>query len=403
MQAPAKNRILTIILIITLLLTAAAGVMAEAPDASDKEGQPLSNELLGKLFPEVNDMPYPGWLKEGLRVYYRTSTGKLSRSASQGVQDLSDAPLLKPEDLSVMPFLLRTDVTSVYAKRVISYTTVFVDQVYLPWDDISDTWPYGMGSFWIHTGLLKPSGARQEIKTSDISWKILSEEYQAVRIDFDYTAQNGSHYVWIIEKSTGLLLYSARIYRPKPGAEVEITSVEFYSMRYLPVAWTSQTLPSFVRQGLTLSYEGNIQSWNPKTGPGLSVPAMMQVKLEAVEPRWIQARFSRVYSEKETYESQAYIGPAQLGGAFWLPVGYLAGLKEGQVIDKDSITGSVTEVSYIGRAKDGTSRIAIFEFGKNYKRAWIYRSTDGMLIYWMEDKLIDPIMQTSQKSEWNLK
>lgn len=345
MRAPAKNRIFTIIFIITLLMTAAMGVLAEAPNEASKEGQPISSELLGRIFPEVNDVSYPGWLKEGLRVYYRTSTGKLSKSASQEVGDLSSAPLLKPEDLSVTPFLLRTDVTSVYAKRVISYTTIFVDQVYLPWDEVSETWPYGMGSFWIHTGLLKTSSAKQGIKTSDVSWKILNEEYQAVRIDYDNTAQTGSLYVWIIEKSTGLLLYSARIYRPKPGAEIEITSVEFYSMRYLPVSWSSQTVPSFVKQGLILSYEGNIQSWNPKTGPGLSVPAMMQIKLESVEPRWIQASFSRVYSEKETYESQVYIGPSQLGGAFWLPVGYLAGLKEGQVIDKDSITGSVTEVS----------------------------------------------------------
>ncbi len=403
MRAPAKNRIFTIMFIITLLMTAAMGVLAEVPDEAGKEGQTISSELLGRIFPEVNDVSYPGWLKEGLRVYYRTSTGKLSKSVSQEVGELSAAPLLKPEDLSVTPFLLRTDVTSVYAKRVISNTTVFVDQVYLPWDETSETWPYGMGSFWINTNLLKTSGTRQGIKMTNISWKILNEEYQAVRIDYDNTAQTGSLYVWIIEKSTGLLLYNARIYRPKPGAEIEITSVEFYSMRYLPVTWSSQAVPPFVKQGLTLSYEGNIQSWNPKTGPGLSVPAMMQVKLESVEPRWIQASFSRVYSEKETYESQAYIGPAQLGGAFWLPVGYLAGLKEGQVIDKDSITSSVTEVSYIGKAKDGTNRIAIFEFGKNYKRAWIYRSSDGVLIYWMEDKLVDPIMQTSQKSEWNLK
>lgn len=402
MRAIRRSRTLILInalLIVALSLAARAKVPAEAP----VEGQSFTGGLLSELFPEVKELPAPSWLKEGLRVYYRTSSGSLNKTESQSMASLSDTPLLKPDELSLSPFLLRTDVTAVASRKVTSYTTLFMDFLMVPWDENSETSNAGMGPFWMHTGLLKTAVGKQGLKQSELRWKILNEEYDAVRIDFDNTAATGNYYVWIVEKSTGLLLYTARISRPKAGGVVEMTAVEFYSMRYIAVPWTSYPVPTYAKQGFTLNYEGNIQSWSPKSGPGLSVPAMVQVKLDAIEDRTSFTSIKRIFSEAEIYEAKVSIGSAQLAGSFWLPTGYLSTLKEGQVIDRDSITNSVTEVSYVGKAKDGTNRIAIFEFGKNYKRAWIYRSSDGLLVYWMEDKIVDPMISMSQKSEWNLK
>ena len=46
--------------------------------------------------------------------------------------------------------------------------------------------------------------------------------------------------------------------------------------------------------------------------------------------------------------------------------------------------------------------VAIFEWGAKYKRVWIYRSTDGVLLYWMDEKLVDPSMGMVQQAEWQL-
>ncbi len=403
MQTPARNGILVIIAALMLLSSATAPVVA-APRETGEGSPPMAGDLLTGILPQVESLPSPGWLKEGLRVYYRSSSGKLPKSVSQPISDLSETPLIKPEDLSLSPFILRTDITSVSAKKVTSYSTVFVDMLMMPWDDYSEISAGGMGSFWIHPNLLKPKttdGAG--INMTEMAWKILDVEYQAVRLDYYDRAKSGVYYTWIVDKSTGLMLYSARISRPKADAEIEFTAAEFYSMRYMSTPWATQALPAFAKPGLKLSYDGNIQTWNQKTGPGLSVPALMLLNLELVDKRYVQANLNRVYSEKEVYDNRVYIGVAQLGGSFWLPVGYLAGLKEGQVIDKDPITNSILEVSYIGKGADNSNRIAIFEFGRNYKRAWIYRSGDGILVYWMEDKIIDPMTGTSQKSEWFLR
>lgn len=404
MHTQTRNRIFILIAALFVLSSAAAALVAAPPQEAGESSPPMAGDLLTSILPQIESLPSPSWLKEGLRVYYRSSSGKLTKSVSQTIKDLSETPLLKPEDLSLSPFILRTDITSVSTKKVTSYSTVFIDMLMMPWDDYSEISAGGMGSFWIHPNLLKPKATNGAgINMTEMAWKILEVEYQAVRLDYTNPAEPGVYYTWIVEKSTGLMLYSARISRPKADGEIEFTAAEFYYMRYLSTPWATQTVPAFAKPGFKLSYDGNIQTWNQKTGPGLSVPALMQLNLDLVEKRYVQANLNRVYSEKEVYDNRVFIGAAQLGGSFWLPVNYLAGLKEGQVIDKDPITNSILEVSYIGKSADNSNRIAIFEFGKNYKRAWIYRSGDGILVYWMEDKIIDPMTGTSQKSEWYLR
>jgi hypothetical protein len=403
MRTPA--RIMIMLLIAAALVSSALLYASAAPAAAPAEvGSNVSGSaVLLKLFPEIGNLYAPGWLKEGLRVYYRTSSGKLGKSESQAVEKLSDVRLQKPEDISVNPFLVRTDITGISGKLTASFSTVFIDLVNLPWDDSSDVGPSGMGSFWIHPDLIKPSAARPGLVMSATKWKILDQDYDAVMLSYGPTDQPDEYYVWIVEKSTGLLLYSAKITRSKPGGEVEINAVEFYSMRYVTLPWSATSLPQFAKAGFTLTYDGNLQTWNPKTGPGLSIPALMQVKIDKVDQKLIYASISRIYSEREAYDSDIFIGTAQIGGSYWLPQGIIPKLREGQVLDKDPVTNTVLEVSYIGVAKDGTSRIGIFEFGKNYKRAWVFRSNDGLLVYWMEDKVIDPVSGVSQKAEWTLK
>lgn len=394
-----------------LALSALLAVCFLMPQADAREAEPAApadagiyGEMLTEVFPDIVGKPAPSWLKEGLRVYYKTASGKLNKTESAAVKKLSEIKFQKPEDISVSPLLVRTDVTGIFSDKASTFSTMFLDVVILPWEDSSSLWPLGVGSFWMHPDLIKTTQkARPGITITDTTYRILSQEYQAVSISYEPVDQPDVYYLWIVEKSTGLLLYAAKAYRPKSGAEIELHAVEFYSMRYVSLPWSATSLPGFAKPGFTLTYEGNIQTWNKKTGPGLSVPALIKVKVSEVDEKLISAGISRIYSETESYENKIYIGTAQIEGSFWLPVGIIPKLREGQVIDKDPVTNTVLEVSYIGLAKDGTGRIGIFEFGKNYKRAWVFRTLDGLLMYWMEDKVIDPIYGVSQKAEWTLK
>ncbi len=403
MRTPARRSlVMTAVLLILstacILPTAWSNAYAAVPTKDATGG----DEILISLLPEAAGMPAPAWLKEGLRVYYRTAGGEIGRSQSQSVAKLSEAPLQKPEDLSVNPLLVRTDVTGIDGKLATTFSTVFVDMSFLPWEDDSSISATGMGPFWLNTELLKATTAKG-LKTEEIQWKILNQTYDAVKLSYTPVEGPETHYAWIVEKSSGLLLYSARISRAKPGSAIEVNAVEFYSMRYMGLPWSASSQPAFVKPGFTLAYDGNIQTWHPKTGPGLSVPALVTFRVEKADKKLITASLTRVFSAEEKYDSKIIIGTSQIGGSFWMPQSIVSKFKVGQVLDRDPITNSIIEVSYIGESKDGTGRVVIFEFGKNYKRAWAFRASDGLLVYWMEDKVIDPVTGTTQKAEWTLK
>lgn len=402
MRTPVRRSL--IISAVLLLLSAACILPAgwsKAYAALPTKDAP-GDEVLITLLPEAAGMQAPAWLKEGLRVYYKTAGGELGRAQSQAVAKLSEAPLRKPEDLSVSPLLVRTDVTGIDGKLATTFSTVFIDLSFLPWEDESSMSSTGMGPFWINVELLKDA-SEKGLKVEEVQWKILNQSYDAVKVSYSPADGPETHYAWIVEKSTGLLLYSAKISRAKPGAAIEINAVEFYSMRYMGLPWSATGQPAFVKPGFTLVYDGNIQTWNPKTGPGLSVPALISFRVDKTDKKLVTANLSRVYSAEEKYDSKIIIGTAQIGGSFWMPQSIVSKFKVGQVLDKDPITNSIIEVSYIGETKDGTGRVVIFEFGKNYKRAWAFRASDGLLVYWMEDKVIDPVSGTTQKAEWTLK
>ncbi len=402
MRTPARR---SLIISAVLLLLSTACILptdwSKAFAAVAPKDAP-GDEVLISLLPEAATMPAPAWLKEGLRVYYRTAGGELGKAQSQAVAKLSEAPLQKPEDISVSPLLVRTDVTGIDGRLATTFSTMFIDMSFLPWEDDSSISSTGMGPFWLNIELLKGAAAKG-LKVEETQWKILNQTYDAMKISHSIAEAPETHYVWLVEKSSGLLLYSARISRARPGAAIEVNAVEFYSMRYMGLPWSATSQPEFVKPGFTLAYDGNIQTWNPKTGPGLSVPALVTFRVDKADKKLITANLSRVYSADEQYNSRIIIGTSQIGGSFWMPQSIVSKFKVGQVLDRDPITNSIIEVSYIGETKDGTGRVVIFEFGKNYKRAWAFRASDGLLVYWMEDKVIDPVSGTTQKAEWTLK
>ena len=105
MRTPAKILILLIVTAVfasSALLHLMAAPVATAADAKDSA---QGSEILLSLFPGTNSLSAPAWLKEGLRVYYRTSSGKLSKSKSAASLKLSELPLQKPEQISVNSML----------------------------------------------------------------------------------------------------------------------------------------------------------------------------------------------------------------------------------------------------------------------------------------------------------
>jgi len=160
-----------------------------------------------------------------------------------------------------------------------------------------------------------------------------------------------------------------------------------------------------VKPGAKMTYQGAIRTWMPTTGPNIPIPAFLEVEIAEAGRNWSVDRVRRIFSGDDGQAGGAKEGQSGRGriGGFWLPIQGLARLRNGDKLDPfDPIVGSTVEVSYVGKTHSGMSVVAIFEWGSQYKRVWIYRATDGKLIYWLDEKLVDPVTRLVQQAEWQL-
>ena len=393
-----------------------APVMAIAPGAADSHALVGSRgtSLLDRaaetgsavdLIPEAKGLQAPSWVREGLRVYYRTSSATIENPFS-GASDAPRLPVIRVDQVSTSaPAVVRTDVIALAPRFSATYSTIFIGDLMIPWDDSSSSGFAGIGEFWINPAALRDTAKRSSpgLSAEPLHFEIGGKAYSAMRLD---SAQaNPTRYLtWIFDASTGLLLYQSQWLELADRRLAHLSVAEFVSMRNMTLPWEGGVTPSWVKQGAKLTYQGSIQTWTPAGGRNLPIPAVLEVEMTSVGRNWSAARVKRVFSSDE--EDQAitvYSGTGLLAGGFWVPRANLARLRSGERLDRyDPVIGSSSEVGFVGATPEGVPVVAIFEWGAKYKRVWIYRSTDGVLLYWMDEKLVDPSMGMVQQAEWQL-
>jgi hypothetical protein len=357
------------------------------------------------LIPEAKGLQAPSWVREGLRVYYRTSSATIENPFAEA-DDVPKPPVIRVDQVSASaPAVVRTDVIALAPRFSATYSTIFIGDLMIPWDDSSSSGFAGIGEFWINPAALRNvvKQSSSGLSTEPVRLELGGKAYSALRLDS--TQANPTRYLtWIFDASTGLLLYQAQWLELADRRLAHLSVAEFVSMRNMTLPWEGGVTPSWVQQGAKLTYRGSIQTWTPAGGRNIPIPAMLEVEMTSIGRNWSAARVKRVFSSNE--EDQAitvYSGTGLLAGGFWVPRANLARLRSGERLDRyDPVTGSSSEVGFVGATPEGVPVVAIFEWGAKYKRAWIYRSTDGVLLYWMDEKLVDPSTGMVQQAEWQL-
>lgn len=359
------------------------------------------------LFPELKSLTAPLWVQEGLRAYYRTSAATVPNPLSGPNKDAVKPPIMHPEELSpAAPALVRTDVIALATRFSATCSTLFIGDLMIPWEDVTRAAYAGAGDFWINPIVFKDIAKRapEHLSISEIQFEAGGTKYDSIRFDYRPTGSN-KHYVWIFQSSTGLLIYQAQWLTLSDQRLAYVSAAEFVTKRNISLPWSGEAAPSWAKPGAKLTYQGTIRTWLPTTGHNIPIPALLEVKIEDGGRNWTVAKVTRVFSDDRGQTGAAikvYSGTGQIGG-FWLPKAGLAKLKNGNKLDPfDPLVGSSVEVSYVGKTPSGISVAAIFEWGAKYKRVWIYRSTDGMLLYWLDEKVVDPVTGMVQQAEWQL-
>jgi len=357
------------------------------------------------LMPEAKSLQAPSWVREGLRVYYRTSSATIENPFA-AASNAPKPPVVRVDQVSTSaPAVVRTDVIALAPRFSATYSTIFIGDLMIPWDDSSSSGFAGIGEFWINPAALRDAAKRSSsgLSAEPVHFEVGGKAYSALRLDS--TQANPTRYLtWVFDTSTGLLLYQAQWMALADRGLAHLSVAEFVSMRNMTLPWDGGVTPPWVKQGTRLTYQGSIQTWTPAGGRNIPIPAVLEVEMTSVGRNWSAARVKRVFSsDGEDQAITVYSGTGLLAGGFWVPRANLARLRSGERLDRyDPIVGSSSEVGFVGATPEGVPVVAIFEWGAKYKRAWIYRSTDGMLLYWMDEKLVDPSTGMVQQAEWQL-
>ncbi len=392
--------------VLCMLPTGASGDVGQLLSRGDQDtDSPMAgtNWLL-TLMPDARNMKAPTWVREGLRAYYNVGANTVANpflAAPDALPPTPSATQVSPTS----PAIVRADVIALSSRFVATSSTMFIGDPPVPWKDGSSEGYPGICDFWVNIDAVRaleknpPAG----VTMSSTKYKSGSGEHSAIRLDYT-PAASASRFTWLFDSTSGLVLYQAE-WRPlKDAAYAYVAVAEYGSMRYIALPWAAGVAPDWVQPRAAFSYQGSIRTWSPAAGQNLPIPAVLKVEILSAGRNWSVARIKRVFSgEPEDSFIKVHSGTGSLAGGFWVPRAGLLKLKAGDKLDRyDPIVGSTVEVGYVGTATYGSEVVAIFEWGAKYKRAWIYRVADGRLVYWLDEKIVDPLSGMVQQAEWQL-
>jgi hypothetical protein len=315
-------------LALVALLLLSLGLASSQPASAAPAQQTFGGDPLNPfpaLFPELAELPAPGWLKEGLRVSY------YGQSATIGAEGGGGAGYLQHDIVAMEPAL------------VVVSSALYLDtgggQV-LPSAVFGAAFRPGYGDWWLNPAVLEEA---EEVANDDLAVvrmpaTIAGEEYQAVR--FEYRSGD-SVSVWMFEEKSGLLLYNRLTVGTVDDEQHSSAETYLVDMRALKLPWQAKRAPGWVKRGGELEYDG-VRSLTIAGAPSGQFPEVVSVAIETARPRWSRYALASYLNGQPQGRSTRVCGIAQLSNALWLPAEALKANVRRPLIDRDPVTGIET-------------------------------------------------------------
>ena len=360
--------------------------------------------IIGKLFPELANLSAPSWVKPGLRAYYENFSGTIVENvASFGA--INTYPLLRSTSLrNPVEVIIQNDI--VVANSDISWTksTSFSSFSQVPLGEFLYKGASSVGSFWINPQVLKESysSALSNFTVTRLNYTTNRVTYSAYRIDYKENLPDSTHYTWVIDSETGLLLYVLSRARNSSSLQTQVNVSAYISSTQRNIS-TSYFLPRWASVGNVTRYVGTTKTVQ-FNGTISQNPIALTATISSMGTNWTEFKISQqLYDQVQPVVSTVVMGPGFMVGGFWMPTTTLTRLRTGDVIDPyDSVNGVTTEVSFVGYRFGNTAVVTIVKNHKLYKSSWTYRISDGMLIHWTEEKIINIVNGITQINEYVL-
>ncbi|HNT72301.1 MAG: hypothetical protein PHN90_07925 [Methanothrix sp.] len=357
-----------------ILLLAASPYSSALPTLPSGKENPLP-----LLYPELESLPAPPWVVEGLRAtYYATVDGGTTAGKSSAGEALIQIDLVALEGRSAATS------TSVYLRGPLGSLRPLTGAGH------GAIVPAGLGDFWASPEVLAEAteGADDRVTIIRGPVEVAGKNYQGIR--FEVTHQ-GLRYSMTYDEETGLLLHHRYDILSADGSAVETGIIDFRKLRQLVIPWAGGSSPGWLRPGLTMTYRGQTVFEIPGTAPS---PFALTLTAEVVSKgakssivRWSDAGDSGLL-----IPARSAAGVYQLMG-FWLPDAALA-IDDGGNVDSDPDTGMM--ITVIQNDQNGV----VFEEtnGQDYRRLLTYDKATGKLVTSYEEQLTEAMTGTVQKT-----
>lgn len=176
------------------------------------------------------------------------------------------------------------------------------------------------------------------------------------------------------------------------SADQKVTTLSeaiLIGLRQMNLPWLDQDLPSWVRAGALLRYEGTKSYEAIRAGTAMPASVSVEVRIDDATRRYYtytQSASMHVAGFPAQYSQEKLAGGTGEPAGLALPPPSLATLQPGQVIDSDPVTGITTRVADVTR--DDTGRdIAVMVSGNDaYSAEYTYDVSRGLLVSFAETK-----------------
>ena len=331
------------------------------------------------LYPEVESLPAPPWVVEGLRAtYYATVEGGAVGGRSSAGEALIQIDLVALEGKTV------ATATSVYVRGPLGSLRPLTGAGH------GSIVPAGLGDFWASPQFLAGAteGADDRVTIIRGPVEVAGTNYQGIRFEVSH---GGVRYSMTYDEETGLLLHHRYDILAADGSAVETGIIDFRNTRQLEIPWAGGSSPGWLLPGLTMTYQGQTVFEIPGTVPS-PFPVTITAEVVSKGAKSSIVRWSATGDGGLLIPARSAAGVYQLMG-FWLPEAALA-IDDGGDVDSDPDTGMM--ITVIQNDQNGV----VFEEtnGQDYRRLLTYDKATGKLLSSYEDQLTEAMTGTVQKT-----
>ncbi|HOL42212.1 MAG TPA: hypothetical protein PLY78_10305 [Methanospirillum sp.] len=335
------------------------------------------------FIPDLLTAPAPSWVTEGVRFSYNTMV-------SYGGAEVNPFGFAMPsENAGTGSGITQLTVVGISGNSIAVTTDSYAPKP--PYDTMhlvhshGSVYPAGCGPFWVNPDVIAavPDQSTQTFAVTRVPYSTGGTSYNAIK--FDSSSTSGGVLTMIYDLKTGMLLYHKSDIRNDAwfqdgGEQYQRQSGSFstYALRNtrtVQVPWVSGSMPSWVTNGLTLSYSGvKAITVDGMIGAPSQFPRSSSFTFGAKSDRFVPVVVTTVSQDTLTSQSSTSTvsGMAHIGGVFIPPE--VEGLGTG-TFDQDPDTGiisSITKNDYEGIVVTKTN-------GYDYSVEYWYNSLGKMI------------------------